>query len=364
MADHAGLTVRLFASAPVALDVQFDCAPGELVAIVGPSGSGKTTLLRAIAGLYTAVSGSVTVERETWLSNAGAAAIRARRVGMVFQDYALFPHLTAQDNVALAMLDSPRAARAERARALLAQVHLAGLEARLPHELSGGQRQRVAVARALAREPKVLLLDEPFSAVDQVTRRKLQRELAQLRQALAIPVVLVTHDLDEAIFLADRMVVISQGRALQTGIPAAVMARPQTREVAELIDFRNVFFGAVVPSPHDRRLDWLGYSIQFQRPCPSCAEGVTWGIPASACRLQDGDRTNRGQENPVQGVVREASTHGEEVQLVLTVLTAAGEPCDCELHFAIPRHAAVRSDVTVGSAITVSLLAEAIHFFD
>src|SRR5690606_21568120 len=136
-----------------------------------------------------------------------------RRIGMVFQDYALFPHLSALDNVIVAMGHVPSELRRERAQAWLTQVRLEGLETRYPAQLSGGQRQRVAVARALAREPDILLLDEPFSAVDQVTRRRLQRELARLRESIHIPMVLVTHDLDEANALADRLCVLYGGRS-------------------------------------------------------------------------------------------------------------------------------------------------------
>ena len=177
---EAGLSVVLNSAAPIALDVSLECAQGELLAIIGPSGAGKSTTLRAIAGLHHPASGSVICEGETWLDTDRALDVPAhrRRVGLVFQDYALFPHMTALANVMAAMGHLPVAQRAERAVTLLARVHLAGLEERRPAELSGGQQQRVAVARALARDPAVLLLDEPFSAVDRATRRRLQVELA------------------------------------------------------------------------------------------------------------------------------------------------------------------------------------------
>ena len=175
----AGLSVRLEQLEPIPLAAEFAVAAGELLALVGPSGSGKTTVLRCIAGLHRPRSGFIRCGEATWFDSENGAdfAPQERSVGFVFQNYALFPHLTAIENVATALGHLPRGARASRARALLERVHLAGLENRRPAELSGGQQQRVAVARALAREPQVLLLDEPFSAVDQVTRRKLQREL-------------------------------------------------------------------------------------------------------------------------------------------------------------------------------------------
>ena len=183
-AGDDGLLVRVSAPAPVPLDAEFTCRTGELLALVGPSGSGKTSLLRCIAGLRRPRAGLVRCKGLTWFASDRAINLppQKRRVGLVFQQYALFPHLSARDNVASALRHLPANARNARAEALLETVHLAGLEAHKPRELSGGQQQRVALARALARDPAVLLLDEPFSAVDQVTRRKLQSELAQLRK--------------------------------------------------------------------------------------------------------------------------------------------------------------------------------------
>ena len=222
--------------------------------LVGPSGSGKSTILRCIAGLHKARSGRVICGGAVWQDTAaGIPALppQRRSVGLVFQQYALFPHLTAADNVAKALGHLPRRRRAERARELLELVHLDGLGGRRPAELSGGQQQRVAVARALARDPAVLLLDEPFSAVDQVTRRKLHRELAQLRARVRMPIVLVTHDLEEAVALADRMIVLHNGRTLQSGTPSEVLYRPRNSEVARLVDQRNLFDGEIVEHSSD-----------------------------------------------------------------------------------------------------------------
>ena len=236
-----GLSVRLRQDAPIPLDVTFSVAPGEAMALVGPSGSGKTTTLRAIAGLYLPAEGHIACNGTTWFDGAANANMpaRQRRAGLVFQSYALFPHLTALANVMEALSDMPRAARRDAAMALLARLHLDGLEDRRPAQLSGGEQQRVAVARALARRPDVLLLDEPFSAVDRVTRRKLRRELVELRRDLPMPVVLVTHDLDDVTRLADRLCVMHRGRILQSGGVAEVMARPASAEVAELLDLAD-----------------------------------------------------------------------------------------------------------------------------
>ena len=260
------LEVELNNPGPIHLAAAFDCAPGELLALVGPSGSGKTSVLRAIAGLLKspALQGRIRVgaaEGQTWFDSQRAIALspQQRRVGLVFQHYALFPHLSAQANVALAARPDIVPAELDE---LFARMGLSGLELRRPAQLSGGQQQRVALARALAREPQVLLLDEPFSAVDAPTRQALYRELAVLRQRVAIPMVLVTHDLHEARRLADRVVILDAGESLQIGPPAKVFSSPRNARVAELVGIDNHFQGRFFShGPGDAdgygRLVWL-----------------------------------------------------------------------------------------------------------
>ncbi|GAA0306062.1 molybdenum ABC transporter ATP-binding protein [Rhodovulum strictum] len=216
------LEVMARAATPIPLEVAFSVAPGELLALVGHSGSGKTTLLRTIAGLWTPANARVAVDGMPWLDTGARVNLPShrRRVGLVFQNYALFPHMSAAQNV-MAAMDRADPAEADR---ILDLVNLHGLGARKPAQLSGGQQQRVAVARALARRPQALLLDEPFSAVDRATREKLYGEIIALRAHLKMPVVLVTHDVNEAQLLADRMVVIEKGYVLREGTTAEVMA--------------------------------------------------------------------------------------------------------------------------------------------
>jgi molybdate transport system ATP-binding protein len=256
-----GLQVQLRSASPIRLEAEFDCGAGELVALVGPSGSGKTSMLRAIAGLWTPadVQGHIRMAGQAWLDTPAGVKLspQQRRAGLVFQHYALFPHMTAQANVALAA--GPGWSGAD-VQTLLARLGLAALSHRRPSQLSGGQQQRVALARALVRVmptpalasssakppqalPGVLLLDEPFSAVDAPTRQTLYRELAALRQKVSVPMVLVTHDLAEARRLADRVVIVDAGQTLQTGEPARVFASPRNARVAELVGIQNHFEG-------------------------------------------------------------------------------------------------------------------------
>jgi molybdate transport system ATP-binding protein len=359
-----GIRVRLQQRGPIPLDATLECAPGKVLALVGPSGSGKTTVLRAIAGLLRAGEGEIHSNGECWFDSRRGVDVetRRRRVGYVFQNYALFPHLSALHNVMEALLDRPAAEREQRARDVLARVRLAGLEVRVSAELSGGQQQRVAVARALAREPQVLLLDEPFSAVDRATRQRLYRELAELRRDLAMPVILVTHDLDEALMLADQLCVLHQGRTLQAGQPYAVMTRPDTVEVAQLVGLRNVFRAGVVSHDEVRAvtlIEWRGHRLEA-RLQTAYAPGtqVTWVIPQGHIVLHRRDRPSRGErENPVSGPVIECLPLGENVALTVAV-NGPGRP---PLFLTIPAHVARRNDIATGVEIGLSLLADGIH---
>lgn len=226
MADDLHISLRQ--DAPVRLDFHLAVPRGRTLALVGPSGAGKSTVLRAIAGLHHPAAGTVRCNGATWFDSASGLdlAARDRKVGFVFQSYALFPHLSALANVMQAMLDLPADERAGQAADLMARLGLAGLEQRTPGQLSGGQQQRVALARALARRPEVLLLDEPFSAVDHPTRRLLHRSLEQVRTMSDIPIVLVTHDIADAARVADDLCFMQHGRNVETGPVVDLLGRP------------------------------------------------------------------------------------------------------------------------------------------
>ena len=231
-------------------DVSLSIRDGELVALLGPSGSGKTTLLRIIAGLDTPDYDARSRIRfhEEDVANRPAAQ---RRVGFVFQHYALFRHMSVFENVAFGMRVQPRSVRAsnekveQRVNELLRLVQLEGLGKRFPSQLSGGQRQRAALARALAVEPKVLLLDEPFGALDAKVRQGLRAWLRRLHDEIHVTSILVTHDQEEALEVADRVVVLNRGRIEQIGTPEEVFHRPATQFVMEFLGQVNVFHGRV-----------------------------------------------------------------------------------------------------------------------
>jgi sulfate transport system ATP-binding protein len=213
---------------PALHDVSLDIRSGELIALLGPSGSGKTTLLRLIAGLDFPTSGAILFGDE----DASRKSVQERNVGFVFQHYALFRHMTVAENIGFGLKVRPSATRPssaeirDRASRLLDLVQLSGLEKRYPAQLSGGQRQRVALARALAIEPRMLLLDEPFGALDAQVRRELRRWLREIHDTTGHTTVFVTHDQEEALELADRVVVMSQGRIEQVGTADEVYDRP------------------------------------------------------------------------------------------------------------------------------------------
>ena len=216
---------------------------GEVVALLGPSGCGKTTLLRLIAGFARPDVGRVSVGGRVMAGPGVWVAPEARRVGMVFQDYALFPHLTVAGNVGFGLARRDRAPRVE---VLLSVVGLTGLDRRYPHELSGGQQQRVALARALAPSPELVLLDEPWSNVDPFVRATLRAEVAEIIRPLGVTVLLVTHDREEAFSLADRIVLMREGRIVQEGSAEALYFDPSSRWVAEFVGTANVLSGRLV----------------------------------------------------------------------------------------------------------------------
>jgi molybdate transport system ATP-binding protein len=364
MGDDA-LFVNLKQRGPIPLNVELTCAAGDVVALVGPSGSGKTTILRAIAGLYRPSDGRVVVNGSTWLDTLNKINLppHRRRAGLVFQNYALFPHMTALGNVAAALGHLPREKRATRAHELLELAYLSGLERRKPAELSGGQQQRVAVARALARDPDVLLLDEPFSAVDRVTRRRLYEELRELSRSFPIPIMFVTHDFDEAARVANRMCLLDRGTILQTGTPRDVLARPASAQAARLVDLKNLFEARIVGHEGARTLlDWNGRRLEAPR-IDSRESGLTvaWAIPGTQVLLSRSDLDEADwTPNRFAGTIRELVQLSESL-LVMVSLEGPDAPV---LALTLPAHYALRTGLGINSPVTLALIPDGIHIMD
>jgi iron(III) transport system ATP-binding protein len=260
-----GLTKR-FQETQAVQDFTITVARGHVVALLGPSGCGKTTALRLIAGFDSPDSGSVTVGDQCVFQPGRNLPPEKRRIGMVFQEGALFPHLTVEQNVAYGL--SRRNGRKERVQQVLAMVGLEHLNHRMPHELSGGQQQRVALARALAPQPEVLLLDEPFSNLDPGLRDQVRRDVLEILKANNVTAIFVTHDQEEALFVGDVIAVMRNGRIEQIASPEEIFHHPATRFVAEFIGTVDFLPGW---RSEDRLMSEVG-SVEWPEDCPSDAD--------------------------------------------------------------------------------------------
>jgi molybdate transport system ATP-binding protein len=368
VASHTGLHVHLRSSAPVPLQAKFDCAPGELVALVGASGSGKTTLLRTVAGLHRSadLEGSVRLGDQRWMDSTQRIHLTAqqRRVGLVFQHYALFPHLNAINNIALCAdfttVSDPNSPQ-NLAKAWLERLGLADLGERLPHELSGGQQQRVALARALVRIQNgsgVLLLDEPFSAVDAPMRQVLYRELAQLRQSLAVPIILVTHDLQEARRLADRLVIIDAGQSLQSGTPAQVIRSPRNARVAQLVGIHNHFHAQFHSAGTGQALLHWGELRLRVKDKGKIESGiaVTWVLAGEAVQLLSPSDAAQNDANVLNCQFAEMLPLGE---ISLCRLAVQGTKDTIQLNLPTAQLSAM--GLATGAPVSLAVLTDAAH---
>lgn len=277
------LSFSLRANTPVPLEIYLNCPAGEICVLAGPSGSGKTTILRALAGLHKPEAGFITIGNKSCYDSAKQIWLPPQRrpVGLVFQHYALFPHLNALDNIAIALNHLPRSQRQAKAQSWLNLVRLGKRAQARPETLSGGERQRLALARALAREPAALLLDEPFAAIDLRLRQDLYRELAVLRDQLGLAILLVTHELDEAFMVADRLALIEGGRLLQSGPPEQVRRHPADARVARQLGRENLFKGEL----RDGKLHWNGRQLQTEASGPNGP--IWWSVAPDDLSLSD-----------------------------------------------------------------------------
>jgi putative spermidine/putrescine transport system ATP-binding protein len=305
--EVSGVAKRYGTSLAVS-DVSFGVEQGHVLSLLGPSGCGKTTVMRMIAGLIQPSAGSISIKGRP----VNQIPVHRRNVGMLFQNYALFPHLNVSRNIAFG-LEMRRQSKQDAARKVeqaLAMVRLEAFGERFPHQLSGGQQQRVALARALVIEPTVLLLDEPFGALDKKLRENMQIEMRQLQQRLGITTLMVTHDQDEALTLSDRIAVMNNGCIEQIGTPKEIYERPNTRFVASFIGTSNFFNGAV------SRRDAGGYlvtsddgvTLALDGPPPADSR-VTVALRPEAVRIKAVGAAEPGP-NQVRLIVEQIVYHG------------------------------------------------------
>ncbi|MCG3192509.1 MAG: Sulfate/thiosulfate import ATP-binding protein CysA [Thermoanaerobaculia bacterium] len=309
--EACGIT-KSFGSFLALSGISLTVDPGELVALLGPSGSGKTSLLRIIAGLENPDSGHVLFDGE----DATRRDVRERQVGFVFQHYALFRRMTVFENVAFGLKVKPRKERLSRdeirarVKELLRLVQLDWLEDRYPSELSGGQRQRVALARALAVEPRVLLLDEPFGSLDTRVRTELRRWLRRLHDEIELTSVFVTHDQEEALEVADRVVLLNQGRVEQAGAPEDLFERPASAFVMDFLGNVTIFRGRA----EDGRAHFGPLAIEYPEHAGRPSVPVAGYVRAHRFDLARGE----GQKSGFWAVVKHVSPSGALVRIDLS----------------------------------------------
>ena len=304
---------KQFGSVMAVRDFNLDVAQGEMVAFLGPSGCGKSTTLRIIAGLDVPDAGRIRLNGQ----DVTATPPHKRRIGMVFQDYALFPNMTVAENIQFGPMISGIVAsqRAKRVGELVELTALGDALQRYPHQLSGGQRQRVALARALATEPRVLLLDEPLSALDAPIRASLRAEIRRIQQQIHIAAIYVTHDQEEALALADRVVIMQTGRISEIGTPEQVYNRPQTAFTAGFVGNNNVLGGTVVS--HQPPAVRCGAHVLRCARLDGVKVGaeVTVVVPAEHLRLAPHDSA---QDNRISGPVTLRTFHGPLTRIELS----------------------------------------------
>ena len=317
--------------------VSLEVAPGEILCLLGPSGDGKTTLLRLVSGLETLQHGLIELDGRRLAEPGRAVPPEGRNVGFVFQDYALFPHLTVGENVAFGLNRVPRGDRGWRVAEALARVGLEAYAESWPHQLSGGQQQRVALARALAPRPAVLLLDEAFASLDARLREKVRDDTLHVLQQAGIPALIVTHDAEEAMFMADRIALMRQGRVVQLGTPEELYLRPAEPFVATFLGEVNRLPGRVRDG-----LAWTAIG-------PAPGHGLENGAPCEVLLRPEGLRVLPDPESGVVAEVEASRMLGATTLVHLAV--ADGEGGLLHLHARLPPGAALARGQKVAVAL-------------
>ena len=322
-------------------DFSIDIDEGEIVTLLGPSGCGKTTVLRVIAGFEAPDEGTVRITGQPAAGGGAWVPPERRGVGMVFQDYALFPHLTVGDNVMFGLGRAPRGSKKERARQVLKIMDLDHHLDRYPHELSGGQRQRVALARALAPEPVVLLLDEPFSNLDAHLRDAVRDEVISILRRAGMTSILVSHDQRDALAISDRVVVMNQGRIEQAGTPREIYKHPDSIFVATFVGRTNLLQGVVRNRQGCVRTDFGSFCRVERSGLPNGTSVIVAVRPEGFEPSGDG---------PLQGEIRATTYAGNTIEAIVAVPTPGGG------HRTITVHLPPNRPFTAGDSLSLSLV--------
>jgi molybdate transport system ATP-binding protein len=339
----------------VAADLRQPTDRFSVAVLFGPSGCGKTTTLRCLAGLERPDEGRIAFDGTPWFDAGRRACLspQERDVGYLFQEYALFPHLTVGRNLAYGLRGVSRGERRRRVGEMLDLFGLGGLEDRYPHQISGGEQQRVALARVLARRPRLLLLDEPLSALDQATRAQLRAELRRLLAGFGVPVVLVTHDRAEATSLGDHVVVLDRGRVAQHGAVDEVFSRPRSAEVAQILGVENILPGRVVGT-EDGLATVAVCATRLVAPSPGPpVTDVFVCIRAEEVVLQKPTAPSDGSGNRLAGVVNTLTPEGPLVRV--------GVDCGFTLHALVTRTACAGLGLRTGEPVAALVEARSVH---
>jgi molybdate transport system ATP-binding protein len=341
----------------LSLDVHVKAGKGITV-LFGPSGAGKTSILRSIAGIMNPDQGRISLNDHIFFdSDAGIRLpMQQRKVGYVFQNYALFPHLTAEQNILYGVRAGSSASARERVRELLSLLRIEKTAARFPQELSGGEQQRIALARALATDPAIMLLDEPLSAVDVATRSHVLVEISTIQKRSQIPFLYVTHNYSEAVRLGSIMIVIDEGKVVQEGAPMEIFAAPKTEPVARVVGTENVFMGRILRHNPEEGISTIeADSCLMEVPYNGLPidSPVTMGIRSEDIIVSRERLTQTSARNVLEGVIRHIISEIDKTELVIF--------CGINLKVSVTPAAVRELKLEVGSSVYLLIKARALH---
>jgi molybdate transport system ATP-binding protein len=350
---------RQFAAGPLiaADNLRIGCERAAVTVLFGESGSGKTTVLRCLAGLERPDTGNIRFGDEIWFDREQPICLspQQREIGYLSQDYALFPHLTVEHNIAYGLRTVSATERSVRVSDIIKMLGLEGLERRFPRQLSGGQQQRIALARAVVRRPKLLLLDEPLSALDSPTRLRLRGELRRWLAQFGVPSIVVTHDRLEALALGDQLIVLHQGRIAQTGTVQEVFSRPASLAVADILTVETILQGRIVKAANDLVTVAVGSILltAVEQDLPANTADVHVCIRAENVILLKGADAPSSPRNHLPATVRSLIREGPLMRVELN--------CGFALAALLTRQACEEMDLKPGDALTALVKAPHIH---